>query len=244
MALPILVTRPEPAARRAAERIAARLGARAAVLVCPIVDIVRDASGLPRLGGGETVVFTSGNAVEALAEAVPMRGFRCYCVGEATAALARRLGFDAQAAGATAGDLAETIIADRPAEPCLYLRGEHVSCDLAERLRAAGIAAQEAVVYRQIARPLAAEAREILAGSAPVAVPVFSAMAARLLAAEPGIRAPLYVAAMSDGVAAALAPLRPAMLRVAGAPTLEGVLDELEALCAAAGRLENGRAAP
>lgn len=244
MALPILVTRPEPDARRAAERIAARLGARAAVLVCPIVDIERDASRLPRLDGGETLVFTSGNAVEALAEAVPMRGFRCYCVGEATADLARRLGFDARAAGATAGELAETVIADRPARPCLYLRGAHVSCDLAARLRAAGIAADEAVVYRQIARPLAAEAREILAGSAPVAAPVFSAMAARLLAEEPGIRAPLYLAAMSDGVAAALAPLRPAMLRVAGAPTLEGVLDALEALCAAAARLENGAAAP
>jgi uroporphyrinogen-III synthase len=127
------------------------------------------------------------------------------------------------------------VIASGERGPFLHARGREARGEVAARLRAAGIGCVEAVVYDQVALPLSAEAQALLAGDAPVLVPLFSPMsAARLAAALAGIplRAPLLVAAMSPAVSAAWTGPAPLGLAVARRPDAPAMLDALKGLTA------------
>jgi uroporphyrinogen-III synthase len=163
---------------------------------------------------------TSGRAIQSLAEGT-LVGRRVYCVGDRTAELAGAAGAATVLAAADAGELAAQIIADGPAH-VIYFRGEHASVDLAGMLRAGGVETLEFRVYESIDRPLSPEALELLAGSATVLAPVFSARSATLLAQAVGEAAPrLVVAAISDKAAAPLAVAR--RIGVAASPDAEAL---------------------
>lgn len=196
----ILITRPEPAASRMAEDLRAALPG-AAVLVSPLMRI--DYGGaLPPLAGSEALIFTSRHGVEGFCRLSPRRDLRAYAVGKATAEAARAYGLRTVAAGGDAGALLARIDAAGDTGPFLHPRGHHVAADIASALRACGHAATETVVYTQEALPLSPEAHALLAGAAPVLLPVMSPRSGRLFFAEAGeIRAPLLVAAISRNAA-------------------------------------------
>jgi uroporphyrinogen-III synthase len=115
----------------------------------------------------------------------------------------------------------------------LHLRGREARGAVTERLTAAGVACEAAVVYEQLDLPLPDTARHLLTRSAPVLLPLFSPnSAARLAVATAGIAvaAPLLVAAMSPAVAAGWSGSRPARIAVADRPEAQAMLDALETL--------------
>lgn len=213
----LLLTRPEPRSSEFLARCERALGERIPAVISPVMAIVpRDEA--PPLDDYATLVVTSASALDVFGDG-GLSGRRVATVGDATAARARRMGARAEALGP---DI-ETFVAnaDRLAPPCLHLRGVHAAGDLAGRLNALGIAAAEAIVYDQAARPLSRAARQLLAGEGRVVAPVFSARSATLLAHAAPIRAPVDVVAMSETVAAAWTG--PGHVIVADAPTVEAM---------------------
>jgi uroporphyrinogen-III synthase len=115
-------------------------------------------------------------------------------VGARTAGAARAAGFVAIEGPGTAEGLSALILAQHPAGRIVHARGAEAALPLAQALAAAGLPAQEAIIYRQESAALSPEA------------------------------APLWVAAISDAAAQPGAALHPARLEIAARPDLEGVL--------------------
>lgn len=194
----LLMTRPSAQSARFAEELAG-MGLRTDVVISPLLEIVSEPAGID-LAGVAALVFTSANGVRAFVEQSDRRDLPAYCVGGQTAAAAQAAGLRAQSADGDLSDLARLLRG--MAGPVLHLHGEHVSGDLAVLLRGGGPRVISRVVYRQIARPLSAEARSALAGARPLLAPVFSRRTAELLRAElPKLHAPLGIAAISPAVA-------------------------------------------
>ncbi|AGT07652.1 uroporphyrinogen-III synthase [Paracoccus aminophilus] len=209
----LLLTRPEPAARRFAAE-AAGLGLD--VVISPILRIVGLPHDATRIAAATGLVFTSENGV---AFAGPGRGRPALCVGPRTAAAAQAAGYEAVAGP---GDAARLLPMLQDLGPgWVHPHGRHV----AKVLPVEGIA-----VYDQIAQPLNAEARAHLAGAEPICLPLFSPRSARLLSQEAeAARAPLWLAPIS--LAAAKAWQGPAARQVlAETPDAAGILGALGAL--------------
>lgn len=167
--MPVLLTRP----RVDAERLAEAIGARAQVIVSPLMQIVF-AGALPTVG---SALLTSGNGVAAWVAGGGARGLPCWTVGPRTAELARAAGFEVRGVAEDAATLAAIVPID-VADP-VHLRGAVQRGDLVARLRARGIAAREAVIYRQEVEPPTAAARAAVAAG-PVLLPLWSHRSARL----------------------------------------------------------------
>lgn len=200
-AVTLLLTRPRAQSTAFAARLEAMAGRPVPHLVAPLFEIEPTGTGIPPDG---VLAITSGRAVDALAGGV-LNGRRAYCVGTATAALARAAGAEAIEAGADVEALLARLIADRPGQVVL-LRGDHSAGDPADRLRAAGIAVTEVQVYSTRDLPLTDAARRLLAGGGRILAPVFSPRSAELLAGAAAQALPrLTVAAISRAAAVPLA---------------------------------------
>ncbi|SNR23287.1 uroporphyrinogen-III synthase [Paracoccus sediminis] len=176
----LLLTRPRPDSRR----FAAMLPDWRAV-IAPVLRIVAVDHDRARLRDAAGLVFTSAHAV---GFAGPGRGRLALCVGGHTAQAARAAGFDVRQGNGFAEGLLP-LIADAPV-PLIHPHG----CHLARELPVPGM-----VVYDQQPVPLTAQARDVLAGGAPVVLPLFSPRSARLVSdAVRGARAPLWPVAISD----------------------------------------------
>lgn len=199
--LTILLTRPREQSFAFADILRRRIGDRIPILVSPILEI-RELP-MPEIGERPTfLVLTSAHAARAIAAEHRLHGLPAYCVGGATAEAARLAGAEAIACGGTASGLIDRIRRDQPFGKGLYLRGRHVSADLAAELHKGGIEIRSSIVYDQVACPLTVPARELLASYGRVVLPVFSARSARLLAGEvEGAMAELRVVAISEPVA-------------------------------------------
>ena len=208
----LLITRPLPEGRDFLAAIEERAGPVPALL-SPLIEIAPQDWHPRRAYAG--AVITSANALPSLAR---LPGLPVFAVGPRTAALARAAGHPVTEGGGDVESLIARIVAIRPDHPLIHLRGEISRGDLANRLSAAGIETEDAVVYRQVARPLTAEAGRLLAGSMPVLAPVFSPRTATLLAQAGPVAAPLDLIAMSDAVAEALRPLPARSLTIAARP--------------------------
>ncbi|MEZ5720919.1 MAG: uroporphyrinogen-III synthase [Paracoccaceae bacterium] len=192
-AAPILVlTRPEAQSRA----LAAELGGAAPVIVAPILEIVC-AEDPPDPTAFSGVILTSANAVRC---GPALAGVDAHCVGDSTAEAARRAGAIVRTVARDADDLVSRISGPGP---LLHLRGEHARGAVAERLTAAGIRTEEAVVYAQRPVALSAEARAAIEGDAPAVLPLFSPRSARLVGATVRPGPGLQVIAMSPAVAGA-----------------------------------------
>ncbi len=181
----LLLTRPEADSRR----FAAMLPEFRAV-ISPILRIEPVAHDAARLHAARGLVFTSAHAV---ASAGPGHGRLALCVGGRTAQVAREAGFTTREGNGFAESLLPLIEAVEM--PLIHPHGRH----LARELPVEGM-----VVYDQIAQPLNADARALLAGETPVLLPLFSPRSARLLAAQTGEScAELWIVAISPAAAAA-----------------------------------------
>jgi len=161
----LLLTRARAQAEAFSERV------RAETCLEPILSPMQDMRDLEvslDLTGISALAFTSKNGVEAFARMSDAR-LPAYCVGEATAARARALGFEAKAAAGTA----EALQAILPESGVLHLHGRHVRQVLGER---------DLAIYDQVALPLSLEAREQLVAGSFNAIALFSPRSANILA--------------------------------------------------------------
>lgn len=209
----LLLIRPEAQSRQLAETLATR-GVRSPVVVSPVIEIrTREVT----LSAGAELVLTSQNAVTAL----PPGWRRAWCVGDSTAEAAQAAGLEAVSAGGDVEALLRLLVEARTGR-LVHLRGTHAAGNLAARLRAAGLAAEEVVGYDQVPVPLTDEAAELLAGQGPVVLPLYSPRSAELVSAHGGPwRAGVHAVAISDAAARALG--RPAHVKVAEAPNGEAM---------------------
>lgn len=217
----LLLTRPLSAARRFLAACETTHGAPIPAILSPVLEI-RPVD-VMLSDQPAALLLTSENGA-ARAGALGLKGLPAWCVGPRTAAVARAQGLEAIEAGPDAEALLLALLDLRPAGLLLHLRGQHARGDLAARLRAVGLCAEEAVAYRQVASLPTPEARAALDGPEPLVAPLFSPRSAALLADwEP--HAPLRAVAMSATVARAAASLRPETLCVAKTPSSPAMVE-------------------
>jgi uroporphyrinogen-III synthase len=225
----ILLFRPEAEAADFAAALEARWPGRFRAVPAPPFAIEPLPAAVD-LEGVQGLAFTSAHAVAALAAQRAPAGLPAWCVGSRTAAAARAAGLAAVSADGDVAALARLVaVASRPgAGAVLYLRGRHAAGDLAARLRAAGVAVRECVVYDQPERPLPAVARGLLAAGGADVLTFFSARGARLFAAEARTAgwplAGTVAVSIASGVDAGLEGLGLGQRVVAARPDREGML--------------------
>ena len=235
----VLVTRP----REDAAGLAAALEARGhAVLLEPLLTIVpRDpADWPPGHEAAQALLVTSANGVRAFARGDPRRDLPVCAVGEASAAVARDLGFTSVvSASGDVDDLAALVSArlDPAAGPLLHPAAGRLAGDLQGALTGAGFSVLRAVLYDAVpVAALSAPTVEAINSGAIDAVTFFSPRtaaafvslveAARLQAGCGGIAA----VCLSPAVAAALERLTWRQVAVAARPDQAALLAALDGL--------------
>ncbi len=233
-----LLTRPAPAAARFAAALRESFGPAARIVISPLMQPEFLCPALPP-GPFDGLILTSETGAEAARRLSADRGDlprRAFCVGDRTAQAAADAGFQAVSAAGDAAALITLIKATGPGGRHLHLRGEDTTGDITQHIDAMNISCTEAIVYRQQPQPLTAEAADLLAGSDPVIIPLFSPRSADLLARAGAFRAPLWIAALSPAVAERAQALHPVRLEVATHPDARALLRATEYLCAAGPR--------
>lgn len=176
----VLVTRPEPGARRTAERLRA-MGFEP--LVLPLSEtkpLVVDAAALPE--NFSAVAVTSANAMRHAPAGLIGRlaDLPCFAVGERTAIAAREAGFRTVRAGpGDAAGLAETIAPELAGRRLAYLCGRERFPVFEERLAAAGVQVGPIETYGTVALDPSDDAILPIIGGRPVdAILLYSVKAA------------------------------------------------------------------
>lgn len=225
-----LVTRP----REDSEGVAAELAERGLkVMVEPLLTIEAVDAEMDT-GGVQGVLATSANGIRALAKAWDRRDVPVWAVGDASARVARQLGYTiVESAGGDVDGLAALVAerCDPRAGALLHAAGSVTAGDLAGRLGQSGFAVRRVVLYRaQSAGVLSESLREALAdGRVDVALffsPRTAATFATLVTAAGLGQATARITAysLSAAVAEKLAALPWAAVRVAAAPTQAALL--------------------
>lgn len=197
----ILITRPQEAAQRFANDLQMALPFALSMVQSPIMEIESTPEPLP-LDGVRGIIVTSQNGVAQLAGRTQDRSLPLYCVGARTTALAKDAGFSAEQLGTDAESLVSGLQRLSPPAPLLHLHGAVTRGDVAGQLTAAGLPTRSHILYRQTAKTLSPEAKNLLEGTEPVVLPLFSPRSAELLAQQISGTGPRYVVAMSKAVAA------------------------------------------
>ncbi|MCF6272611.1 MAG: uroporphyrinogen-III synthase [Rhodobacteraceae bacterium] len=185
----LLLTRARPQAEAFAADMRGRTG------LVPLLSPMLEMQDIPvkiGLEGIAALAFTSRNGVSAFVRRSDHR-LPAYCVGEATADLARQHGFETITAAGNIAALLEIL----PPTGVLHLHGKHVTGSLGQ---------QALAIYDQVARPLSSEAEMALRGGNIAAVALFSPRSAQLFAEsyQESWPVPPVIYALSPMVAAAL----------------------------------------
>lgn len=226
----VLVLRPEPAASRTAEKLAA-LGHEAVRLPLsrPEHDVAAVVAALAEPHAA--IAITSAEAARLLARLgdtlEPHRQTPLFAVGEASADAARRAGFRSVTAGRGEGEsLAEAIAArEGGPSPILYLAGHPRAPRFERRLEEAGVAFRTVEAYRMVPLvPSPGEIEAALFAPMPDAVLFYSRESARSFFALPPLADererlyPMRFLCMSANVAAAVPEDLAAMTAIAAFP--------------------------
>lgn len=231
----VLVTRPESESVALAQLL--REQGHVPIL-CPLLDVaVRDER--IDLGGVQGLVFTSAAGVRAFARLSPRRDLPAFAVGDATAAVAREVGFaSVHSAHGDSDDLVEYLGAnvDANAGALLHASGTQVAGDIAAPLAARGFHYRRVALYEAVqAAALPEEGRRALQQGPLEAVLFFSPRTAEAfvsLVNEAGLGArctSLTAFCLSSAVAAKAAALPWSAVRTATAPTQPSLLALLPA---------------
>lgn len=208
----LLLTRPEPAARR----FMAQLGLAVETVVAPLMRIERlEVAPVP--AGLTAIILTSENGALAAGRISGLPA-RAYCVGDRTAEAASAAGFEPISAKGEAEALVRLILSQGESGPLLHIRGEHVRGKVAERLNAAGVTTREVVAYRQPSMALLPGGLAVLVGKRPVILPLFSPRTVTILAQYGPFAAPLHIVPISQAVADLAEALRPKTMVQADSP--------------------------
>ena len=230
-----LVTRP----REDSEAVAQALAQRGLdVMIEPLLDIETIAGAVVDSSDAQGILVTSANGIRVLARLHPDRGLPVWTVGDASAKVARSLGYaQVESAHGDVESLAELVAArvDPTAGVLLHAAGTVNAGDLAGRLGALGYEVRRQVLYRAVtAMDLSDDLRAALEqGSLQLALffsPRTAATFARLVLAsglgESLARITAY--GLSANVADELAGLTWANLRRAAEPTQAALLAVLD----------------
>ncbi len=236
-----LVTRPADNAAPVADALRAR---GIEPLLAPLLEIEPEPDGAVRLRGAlagvQAVLFTSANGVRAFAQASDRFELPAYCVGDASAAMARIAGF--RVVVSAAGDVTDLValVASRLAPnngPLLHAGGRDTAGDLEALLAAKSYGVRHVVLYRAVAaQALAPEvAAALRRGEVGLAL-FFSPRSAETfvrLARQAGLAEQckdMVTVALSGNVAAALSSMQWRAVATApmpNLPSLLAVLDEI-----------------
>jgi len=245
MAASILITRPVPAGTTFADQLRQKLGGTCTICTSPLMQI-ESCANLPDLSGIGTLIFTSRHGVETFEHLSNRRDILAYAVGVATGQAAKRIGLSVTIGDGDAERLVAQILRDKPAQPCLHIRGEHVAAPLADILTKAGIETHEAVIYSQKPLTLSNSAQRVLQREEAVILPLFSPRSAELLFSQPGVtdwRADLHIVTISVAVANNVPKTWAKTTKVASQPTAEAMVDAVQRLWGTLNRLEGGQPA-
>lgn len=193
------------------------------------------------LEAADVAVITSTHAISAVTKLNPKP--ICYCVGDATTQRAKAAGLTPIKGGDTAQAVAQRVIADRPEGRIIYPRGRHVAFDMVGHLRAAGLSAQEVVVYDQVAAALSPEAVALLRGDAKVVLPLFSPRSSTLFFEACPEAAQLRIIAMSETVADTVPDRYRDGMHVVPNPDAEAMARAVLSVASGGNRLEPGKPA-
>jgi uroporphyrinogen-III synthase len=233
----VLVTRPAPDNAATAEALRAR---GYEVVLSPVLLFEPMPFRSDSEAGYDGVVVTSANALRAIADhpSLPAwRKLRLFAVGEATAEVARRIGFTnilvAAGDGASLRDLVAAKLKKRGT--LCYFAGEVLSRDLAGELEARGFTVVTHTVYRMV--PLLQLAADVVAAFNAYRIETvvhFSRRSARaFFEATRGSGVEISALALphcciSDAVAAVAREAGAARIVTAQAPDERSTLDALE----------------
>jgi uroporphyrinogen-III synthase len=232
-----LITRPEEDAQPLAEALRAR---GLTVTVEPLLSVAPVAGASVDLAGVQALLFTSANGARALAALSPRRDLPVLAVGDASATVARSLGFVAvTSAAGNVEDLAR--LAQDQLDPArgalLHVAGSAVAGDLAGRLAAAGFETRRAVLYEaRAADRLSPETRRRLAQGELDWVLFFSPRTAATfveLARAAGLKSDCARATalcLSPAVAAAASALPWRAVESAARPDLSAMLEMVDGI--------------
>lgn len=226
----LLVTRPEPEA----EAMAATLRAAGHdVLVEPMLVVTPVANVTLQRAGVDALLVTSANALRALEQHPDVPALRLlplFAVGEATAELARRIGFRSVTAGpGTAPELVPILAAAlAQGSTILHLAGDVLAADLSGPVREAGLVLRSAVVYQTVERQaFTAGTAEALRDGMIDAVTILSPRTARVfttLCRSSGLKiVHTTIYCLSEACASGLGD-RAARVRIAERPALASLL--------------------
>lgn len=230
--IPIIVTRAEPGAEETYQRLKTR---NLNAIKSPVLELALNNS-VP-VTAAETLsglIFTSANGVRTFAARSQSRSLPAWCVGPATAAAARRVGFEEihESAG-NALDLA-AFIQDRapPSEKTLlHVANSAAKGDLKRALEAAGYNVAFCPLYTMHpSETLSNNSNIALTSSATTIVLIHSAKGAEAfsrLAGLPEYRS-IVAVTISEPAARALAPLSLADVFIADEPNEDGLFAALE----------------
>ena len=175
----LLLTRPQNDAQAFAQEVLSHQPA-AQIFISPVLTITPIGT-LPDLSAYAAVVFTSRHAVACFVHAPIPKKMTCFAVGEATAEVAKKLGFSVINSAGAAQDLILLVQKTEAAGPLIHPHGQHARGQIATTLTKKGIPCAECVIYDQIETPLSIQARALLTQPQALLVPVFSPRSARLL---------------------------------------------------------------
>jgi len=229
-----LVTRP----REDSEGVAAELAARGLdVMIEPLLDIAPLEVAIDA-GGIQGILATSANGIRALARNSADRDLPVWAVGDASARVARGLGYTQVESASGDVDTLAALVTTRcdPGQGALlHAAGTVVAGDLAGLLGKAGFATRRVVLYEAVtATALSPGLTEALRGGAVDVALFFSPRTAATFATlvrDAGLgeaTGRIIAYALSDAVARALSVLPWAAVRVAVAPTQAALLAALD----------------
>ena len=218
----LVLTRPEEASRRFLAAVEERLSQRVAHILSPAIEIESVAHG-PLPDGVVSVILTSEQAALRARNTGARTGMKAWCVGDRTAEVARREGFEAVSVGGDVEALIAAILKARPDAPLAHIRGEQTTGDVSARLTKAGILTHDLVVYRQKDCALSPEIFEALAGGETLVVPLFSPRSAEAFLRQVEPTDPLRIVAMSQAVADKAAVCGARDILLAERPDLEAM---------------------
>ncbi len=217
----VWITRTQPSASQTA---AAFKRAGFGVITAPLLTVEPETHIAP-LPERAVLIFTSQNGVRAFCSSHAARNYPVVTVGDATAELARRLGFsNTRSAGGTSDDIAP-LIAQSPDKQAQYLHisGNHVRGAVSQDLAAMGLKSERCIYYRSA--PVQAMP-DINLSEVDIAA-FFSPLAAQTLALLSPQTCHLKAVSISAATDDALGTLKFKERRIARAPTLKSLIAAL-----------------
>lgn len=222
----LLMTRPEDGSRAFVAALPDMVTDHCDVIISPLIRIQALPVDLPDF---DTAIFTSAHGV---AHGPLPDDRRAFCLGSATTEAATQAGWQAQQTGHDAETLVATLIAQRPQGRLVHFSGAHTRGDVADRLRVAGLFADNIAVYDQGLLPLSNAAQNRLNQTNPVIVPLFSPRSALHFSQGVAGVAPLYLGAISVAAAENCAKVDHVALRIARNPDRVSMIEVVQILLA------------